>query len=314
MILGRTLQAGLVLSGVLLAGAAAAAPKSASHVKEQDVTLDDDTDDDAPPKKHAAEAPDDSDTDDAETPPPVKRTPRTDDEPTPPRHEEPANDATADPAVWFALGLMQDVTLVSGSEVCTEKNQVSGGYTCIRSSGSQYHGTPVAGSGGKLGGISLAATRVTLASYFRLADKLSAGVRLGYAVLGRGPKPDGGSSFLSFSAEAEGAYWLSSHAYSTKVVGTFLELSAGLAEVDGKSKVTVQENTMVPPPVNQLDNPASQTLTAYQKAGAGFAGVGAGMFIPVGAHGGLIGDLRVIQLFPTSGTALSLDVSGAFGL
>jgi hypothetical protein len=133
-------------------------------------------------------------------------------------------------------------------------------------------------------------------------------------VLGQGPRPDGGHNFLAFSAEVQGAYWLSQHAFSTKNIGTFIEISAGLAEIDGHSKVTVHENTNAPKPVSQLDNPPTQQLDAYQKAGAGFAGAGVGVFLPFGQRAGLLADLRVLQLFPSSGTALSLGVSGAFGL
>ncbi len=333
----KTFQTLMALVTLVLLGASAmAAPKkAASHVQEQDVTLDDDSDDEAPKKKKPqAEPEDESDEDDEEKPEPKPEV-----APAGPHKpgctsdlecdgravcrdgrcvspEEPAAGAEGaeGPGVWLALGLMQDFALTSGSDVCSEKSQVSGGYTCIRASGSQYHGIPIAGAGGKLGGLSLGGTRVTLASFFRLANKISAGLRLGYAFLGQGPTPDGGHQYLAVSAEAQGAYWFSKQAFSTKAIGTFVELSAGLAEVDGKGKVTVKENQAVPPPVSQVDNPATQSLTAYQKAGAGFAGVGAGMFFPAAGHFGLIADLRVIQLFPSSGTALSLDVSGAFGL
>jgi hypothetical protein len=210
--------------------------------------------------------------------------------------------------------VVQDLAIMSGSQVCTQASQVSGGFTCIRSSGSQYHGTPLPGAAGDVSGLALAGTRVTLSSHFRLADSISAGVRLGYAFLGQGPRPDGGHSYLAFSAEAQGAYWFSKRAFSTKVVGTFVELSGGMAQVDGKSQVTVREDPNVPPPVSQTDNPPEQKLDAYKKSGAAFAGAGFGLFLPFGTGSGLIADLRIIQLFPSSGTALSLGISGALGL
>lgn len=326
---------------VLFCASAAAAPKAGGHVKEQDVALDEDSgdsDEEAPAKKSpGAEADDDDDEDEDEKP---ARKPAQEQERPPPVHggcqsdlecdgkavckagrcvdpaAESAQEGEGDlgPAVWLSLGLVGDAMFISGTDVCTEKSQVTGGFTCTRASGSQYHGTPLAGAGGKVSGISFGPLRVTLSASARLARKISAGLRLGYAVLGQGPRPDGGHSFLAFSAEVQGAYWFSRSAFSTKNIGTFLELSGGLAEIDGHSKVTVRENTAVPPPVSQLDNPSPQTLDAYQKAGAGFAGAGVGMFLPFGQHAGLLADLRVLQLFPTSGTALSLGVSGAFGL
>jgi hypothetical protein len=229
--------------------------------------------------------------------------------------EKDSHGARPSPAVWLSVGLIQDFALISGSDVCTQKNQVSGGYTCIRSSlGGQYHGTPVTGQGGKLGGFAIAATRVTVAMNARVSDAISLGLRLGYAFLGQGPTPDGGHDYLALQVEAQGAYWFSRRPFATEVLGTFVELSAGLAQVDGKGSVTVTENQGVPPPVSQIDNPPRQSVDAWQKGGAAFAGAGLGMFLPFGGASGLIADLRVLQLFPSSGTAISLGVSGALGL
>jgi hypothetical protein len=300
------------------------AQSTKSHVVEKDVTLEDEPDEEAAPKKKkpVEEEPEDEEEDKTD-----RLACKSDLDcdgkdvcknkhcvpPSAAAKEEPAQ-VDSSPAVWLAVGLMQDLTIMTGGQVCTQASQVSGGFTCIRASGSQYHGTPLPGAAGDVGGIALAATRATLASYFRLADSFSAGVRLGYAFLGQGPRPDGGHDYLAFSAEGQGAYWFSKRAFSTKVVGTFVELSAGMAQVDGKQKVTVKEDPSAPPPVSQTDNPPQQTLDAWKKSGAAFAGAGVGLFLPFGAGSGLIADLRIIQLFPSAGTALSLGVSGALGL
>jgi hypothetical protein len=316
----QALLAGLL---VCLFASEASAQATKPHVVERDVTLEDEPDEDAEaaPKKKKKAADEDEDEDEDK---PKQAGCKTDLECdgkdvckdhkcVPPGAREPA-EADTSPAVWLAVGLIQDLAIVSGSQVCTEKSQVSGGFTCIRSSGSQYHGTPLPGKAGDVGGIALAGTRVTLSSYVRLADSISMGLRLGYAFLGQGPRPDGGNSYLAFSAELQGAYWFSRRAFSTKVVGTFVELSTGLTQVDGKSQVTVQEDPNALPPVSQTDNPPIQKLDAYQKSGAGFAGAGVGLFLPFGGGSGVIADLRIIQLFPSSGTALSLGLSGALGL
>ena len=335
------------LVAALLCTLATAAPKR--HVQEQDVTLDEENGDSppAPKKTHPkADTDDTDDTDEGGKPKAAVREGEEEEHPAPARaggaprpgchsdlecdgravcrdgkcvdpnteSDEEAATATAGPSLWWSLGLVGDAMFISGSDVCTEHSQVSGGFTCIRGSGSQYHGTPIAGAGGSVSGISFAPLRVTLGVSARLSRKVSAGVRLGYAVLGQGPQPDGGNKFLAFSAEAQGAWWLSNQAFGTKNIGTFVEISAGIAEVDGHSKVTVRENTMVPPPVSQLDNPPQQSLDAYQKAGAGFGGAGVGFFLPFGQRVGLVGDLRVLELFPSSGTVVSLGVSGAFGI
>jgi len=314
----QALLAGLL---VCLFARGASAQASKPHVVEQDVTLEDESDADAESAPKKKQPPKDEDEDE-----PDKLSCKADPDcdgkdvckkglcvPPPAARAEPAQPDSS-PAFWLAVGVIQDLAIVSGSQVCTQASQVSGGFTCIRSSGSQYHGTPLPGAAGDIGGITFAATRMTLSSYLRIADSISLGLRLGYAFLGQGPRPDGGNNYLAFSAEAQGAYWFSNRAFSTKVVGTFIELSTGLAQVDGKQKVTVKEDPAAPPPVSQTDNPSQQTLDAYQKSGAGFAGAGFGLFLPFGGASGLIADLRVIQLFPSSGTTLSLGVSGALGL
>jgi hypothetical protein len=226
------------------------------------------------------------------------------------------------PVVWLSIGFIQDVLFVSGSEVCTRKSQIESGYTCLRASGSQYHGTPLPGRGGDISfAPALATTRVSLSSYIPLFGPISGGVRMAYAFAGQGPQADGGKKFVFYQAEAIGAYWLTGDAFSTKHIGAFLQLSGGVTEIDGSAKVTVNETPTifqapggVVPPASQLDNPPTQTLEAYKKAGSGFASGGIGTFLPFGSASGLLADLRFSVLFPTTGFAASLGVSGALGL
>jgi hypothetical protein len=230
----------------------------------------------------------------------VTRPPR----PTPPRER----------SVWLSLGLIQDAGFVSGSNLCTKNSQVNSGNTCLRASGSQYHGTPLPGSGGKLGlAPSLATTRLTLASYFALSSSVSGGLRVGYAFAGTAPAPDGGKKFFPLQAEIQAAYWLSQKALSTKHVGTFLEASGGIAQMVGHGSAEVHENTAAPRPISQLDNPPVQKLDVYQSSGQGFAGGGAGIFVPLGAGSALMVDLRLSAFFPVAGFALGLGAGVAFG-
>lgn len=224
--------------------------------------------------------------------------------------------APYEPVVWLSLGLIQDMLFVSGSDVCTQKSQVESGFTCLRAGGSQYHGTPLPGQGGKISFTpAFASTRVTLASYVPLFGPVSAGIRMGYAFAGQGPQADGGKKFVFYQAEAIAAYWLSGDAFSTKHIGTFLQASGGVAEIDASAKVKVTENLNAVHPASQFfDNPPQQTLDAYEKTGSGFASLGAGAFLPFGSASGLLADLRFSVLFPTTGVALSLGVSGMLGL
>ena len=220
---------------------------------------------------------------------------------------------TLAPDVWLGAGLMQDALFVSGDDVCSPASQIRGRHVCLRRSGSQYHGTPLPRGGGRVPlGLSLAATRATLAAMVPIGRTTDT-VRAGRAVAGGGPTPDGGDAFIPFLAEAQLAYWLTGRALETRHAGVFVLASAGIAQVDASREVTVLEDPATIPPAQQLDNPLSQSLTAYQRSGAGFAATGMGLFVPFGAASGLLVDLRGVVLFPTAGAALSGAVSGAMG-
>jgi hypothetical protein len=216
--------------------------------------------------------------------------------------------------VWLSIGFLQDATLLSGSEVCSPTSQIDGRFTCIRGSGSQYHGTPQSGFAGKVNGAAFAATRVAASVALPVMGAFGIGARLAYAIAGQGPKPDGGKSFLPVHLELQAQYWLTGDAFSTETIGAFLIASGGISQVDGKTSVTVREDTAVPPPIDQLDNPAVQRLDAYHKSGSGFAGAGMGLFVPVSGGFGIGADLRASMLFPSSGVALGLGLNAAFGL
>jgi hypothetical protein len=220
-----------------------------------------------------------------------------------------------DRSAWLSVGLIQDFPFVSGTDLCTEKSQVNSGNTCLRASGSQYHGTPIAGQAGKLGLTpSAGPTRLTLATYFALSTQLSGGFRVGYAIAGSAPAPDGGKTFLPIHAEVQLAYWLSRRALSNERVGTFIEASTGIAQMVGNGSATIHENQTVPPPLGQLNNPPIQKVDIYQNSGFGFVGAGAGLFIPFGGGSALIADVRLSAFLPTAGFAIGLGAGMAFGL
>jgi hypothetical protein len=64
---------------------------------------------------------------------------------------------------------------------------------------------------------------------------------------------------------------------------------------------------------NEPDNPPAQTLDAYKKLGSGFGGLGLGGYLPLGKQNGAMFERVLLQLFPSSGTALSLSAGWAFG-
>jgi hypothetical protein len=208
------------------------------------------------------------------------------------------------------LHLIQDVALVSGTDVCSQSSQRDAGFACFGSDGSQYLGTPQPGVRNVIAGeLTLATTRIALGADLKLADRVSLGLRVGYAIAGGSPDVTGRKSFLPFHAEARAAYWLSS-AYSTNVA-PFLFAAGGLAQVDAKNTVTVVEDRSVSLPPNQPD---TQDLDAYKKMGLLFAGAGMGAYFPFGSANGLTTELRFLFLFPDTGFVLGAGLGYSLGL
>jgi hypothetical protein len=191
--------------------------------------------------------------------------------------------------------------------VCGKDAQLNGGFACFRADKTQYHGTPKSQDGGDPAGLFPATTRVLL-SYDRLLfSHWTIGGRVGLVVNGAGPKPDGAQApaFLPFHGELRTGYWFGSVPFVGTGFRAGLFVAGGIAQVDSTWQVSVVENRKVRPPANQPDNPNSQVLDAYQKAGTGFVGGGLSLayaFLPMSAF---ILHLKVMQLFPSSGTALA---------
>ncbi len=217
-------------------------------------------------------------------------------------------------SIWLMAGLSQEMAFISGTDVCTQDSQLNSGYACFRSSGSQYHGTPLLGAGDKINaGFALATTRVLIGGEYPVSSSISLGVRLGYVLRGGGPRPDGGHAFMPFHAEARASYWFADKGINSAGLAPFVFAGGGLAQVDAKHTVPVAENTAVPPPPNQ-QNPAQQDLEAWKKMGTSFGELGAGVYYPIGKTSGLLADLKGMLLLPSSGTAASIELGYAFGL
>lgn len=216
---------------------------------------------------------------------------------------------------WLSLSLDQDLAFVGGDDVCSPQSQIEKGFSCFRQDGVQYHGTPLPGQGGHIGsGLALATTRLLLGTDLVLGSRFSVGLRLGYVLQGRAPQSDGGKRFFPLHAEARLAYYFSKDGMNGGGLVPFVFAAGGLAQVDVKKSVPVLENRNVAPPPSQIDNPPGQRLDAWKKEGMSFAGLGGGVYWELGHHNGILADLKLMQLFPSSGTAASLELGYTLGL
>lgn len=210
----------------------------------------------------------------------------------------------------MSLTVEQDIGVVSGSAVCGKDAQLNQGYACFRADKTQYHGTPKSQDGGDLEGLYPATTRILLSYDRLLLGRWTIGGRAGFVVNGGSPKPDGAAApaFLPFHGELRTAVWFGSAPFVGTGFRAALFAAGGIAEVDSPFQVTVVEDTKVTPPANQPDNPNKQILDAYFKTGTGFIGGGLSLayaFLPTSAF---ILHLKVMQLFPSSGTALAPEL------
>jgi hypothetical protein len=220
---------------------------------------------------------------------------------------------------WITLSFAPDVSVVSGSDVCTQDNQNNAHFVCLRQDGSRYAGRPTLGNADNIKtGPALSTVRVLLTYERVVADNFGLGARLGAAFNGA---TQGGASFLPLHLEGRVSYSIGKKPYDGRGVRPFFFLSGGLAQVDTRVDVQVLEDGAACGPVvngnctkNSGDRkePQKQTLSAYKQAGMGFAGGGFGLaYHPVAGLAFNVG-LRASATFPVATFVLAPEAG--FGL
>jgi hypothetical protein len=203
---------------------------------------------------------------------------------------------------WVTLSIQQDFLFVgSAMGACGSESD----YVCF-SGDEYYYGIPYSEQGGEISGGGLAATTRILAGYDRvITGGLALGVSVGVALRG-GPLTPGGDSFLPIHAEGRVAYWFGGFAPRTGP-RFFLAASGGVAQVDAKVRVVsyLDENDFMADKRTEHD--------AWRKTGTGFASLGGGALWALTPSSGILGELRVMQMFGASGTVLAPQLGYALG-
>lgn len=238
-------------------------------------------------------------------------------EPTPePEPGKPATDDARDPPPpppptrsfknWISLSFAPDVSIVSGSNVCTGQSQGAAHYFCVRPDGTRYAGTPTVDNADNINtGLGLSTLRLMLGYDRVLVDNLTLGARVGFAFNGAS---DGGASFLPVHLEGRLGLWPGHAPFARSGVRPFFMLSGGLAQIDTKVKVQLLEDGRAcgaPHPADTTTlctrmsadgviEPRQQTVSVYKQAGLGFASLMFGL-----------------QFAPTARVALHLGVRGS---
>ena len=221
---------------------------------------------------------------------------------------------------WLTLSFAPDVSVVSGSDVCTRENQDGMHFVCVRQDGSRYLGKPTIGNADNIRtGPALSTLRVLLTYERVVAQNVGLGARIGFAF---GGATDGGASFLPLHLEGRVSYSIGKRPYDGKGVRPFFFVSGGLAQVDTKVEVQVLEDVAACGPVqggnctkNSGDRkePQKQTLAAYKQAGQGFAGGGFGLaYMPVAGFAMNLG-IRASATFPVATFVLAPEAGLSLG-
>ena len=215
----------------------------------------------------------------------------------------------------LSVALQQDFGIASAQDPCTKESQLTQGLSCFRSNETQYHGTPQLDTAAPHSGLSPATTRLLFGFDRVLRERWTLGVRGGFVFAGGGPRPDGSAAhaFLPFHGEARVAYWFGVPPGTGPGFRGGLFVGGGIAQVDTAWRVVVDEDTSVRPAAAQPTNPLTQTLTVYKKAGTGFVGGGASIACAVDAASAFFLDVKLMQLFPSSGAVVAPEIGYEHG-
>jgi hypothetical protein len=246
---------------------------------------------------------------------------------------------------WIGLHFAQDLAIMGGSNVCNAGSR-SSGYTCYQegTTDQPYNGDPFPGAGISTGTV-LATRRLMLSFDHAFTPNITVGARLGIAFgggppAGKGPDDQGrprdpetrqplppseGTKFLPFHAELRLAYWFGKNVMSKKGLRPYVHAGGGVAQVDGKVKVTVADCryelpdatydacTKGDPSVATPDNVTNYHLDAWRKMGQGFITAGGGAMYAFTEQLGAQLNVNLMYMFPTSGAVIQPSIGVVYG-
>ena len=206
---------------------------------------------------------------------------------------------------WFSVGFQLEALLLPSAQ-----NACAGGsgYTCFDDGGGYYRQVPLAGADDVVnGGIGIGTMRVLLGYDRVFGTNFTVGGRLGFA-FGGGPQRPGSHEFEPIHVEARGAYFFGHDPLGRKGFRFFVEAGAGLAEVDASVPVDIYAT------LADYNAGNSKNFIAWKKTGLGFAALGPGAMFALTPSMGIVLEAKVMQTFPTAGTAVALQLGYTIGL
>ena len=223
---------------------------------------------------------------------------------------------------WLGLHFAQDIAIMGGTNVCGSDARANQGYACYEAGSSDvpFNNEPYPGAGIATG--TVVATRRILVSFDRaFTPNITLGLRAGFAFSGGPPAgkdaSSAGTKFLPFHGELRLAYWFGKGALGKKGIRPYVHVGGGMAQVDGKVKVTVidcEGDTAC-----QNGNAASamthprRDLDAWRKMGQGFITAGGGVAYAFKENIQAQLNLNLMFMVPTSGVVLQPSLGIGYG-
>lgn len=202
---------------------------------------------------------------------------------------------------WLGVHFALDLAFIGGNDVCSPTGRQND-FVCFDGNGDEYGGTPATGAGGKIGsGAQLGTMRVLLSYEYAVLPNLGIEGRVGFAFNGA---PSG---FLPVHVEPRLKYWFGSNPLGRKGIRGFLHLGGGLAQVDAKLNVRVQDPGF-------FGGDGIGTLDAYKRLGQAFASAGGGLMYAFANNHGLVLDLNAMVMFPSTGFVIQPTLGYELGL
>ncbi len=209
-------------------------------------------------------------------------------------------------ANWFSLAVEQDFLLLpSANNVCAGGS----GYTCFQSNGQYDDQLPMTGPGSAdsvNGGLSPATLRIMLGYDRAFGSNVTLGTRLGFAI-SSAPNRPGGTAFFPAHIEVRATYWIGHDALARKGFRPFVLAAGGGAEVAASLTAFVFN-------VNAAPNTTASQYQAWKRVGQGFLAIGLGTMFAFTPNSGIVLELRGMELFPTSGTAVAAQLGYTLGI
>jgi hypothetical protein len=242
---------------------------------------------------------------------------------------------------WFGLHIAQDIALVSGNDVCTQDGQESQNFTCYYEGRTDQPFVDDPYPGVNIGtGTAMGTVRILLSYDRAFTRQILAGVRIGYAVLG-GPNSGRdvtydpntgevdqvlaeGEPFMPYHAEVRVTYHFRKNGVAAKGFRPYAHLGGGLAEVDAKVTVPIQDCSVIGDPVgrencatgvtpeSELD--AATNLDGWKKLGKQFITLGGGVTYGLGEKLGLTLNVNLMYMLPSTGLVIQPSLGFQYGL